>query len=113
MVILGIANGLKQFMVRNKKFYTLAGLKKKWMRDSKFCQAYEELEPGYQIARAVIAARHQRGMTQAELAEKAGTKQSAIARLENMQSPPSSSNMGRIADALGLRWDFKLVSKSR
>ena len=96
-----------------KKFYTISELEKKWMKNPKFRQAYEELEPEYQIARAVIAARHKRGMTQAELAEKAGTKQSAIARLENMQSPPSSSNMGRIANALGLRWDFKLVPKSR
>lgn len=52
-------------------------------------------------------------MTQAELAQKAGTKQSAIARLENMKSPASSSNMGRIANALDLRWDFKLVPKTR
>ena len=99
--------------MRNKKFYTPAELKKKWMKNPKFRQAYEALEPEYQIARAVIAARHKQGMTQAELAEKTGTKQSAIARLENMQSPPSSSNMGRIANALGLRWDFKLVQKSR
>ena len=96
-----------------KKFYTVSRIEKKWMKNPKFREAYEALEPEYQIARAVIAARHKRGMTQAELAEKAGTKQSAIARLENMQSPPSSSNMGRIADALGLRWDFKLVPKSR
>lgn len=99
--------------MNNQKFHTVAGLKKKWMKDPKFRRAYEALEPEYQIARAVIAARHKRGMTQAELAEKAGTKQSAIARLENMQSPPSSSNMGRIANALGLRWDFKLVPKSK
>jgi len=99
--------------MNNQRFYTTTDLKKKWMKNPKFRQAYETLEPEYQIARAVITARHKKGMTQAELAEKAGTKQSAIARLENMQSPPSTRNMGRIADALGLRWDFKLVSKLR
>lgn len=96
----------------DKKFYTTAELKKKWMKSPKFRRAYEALEPEYQIAKAVIAARHKKGMTQAELAQKAGTKQSAIARLENMQSPPSSKNMRRIANALGLRWDFKLVPKT-
>lgn len=99
--------------MNNPKFCTTADLKKKWMKNPKFRKAYETLEPEYQIARAVIAARHKKGMTQAELAKKAGTKQSAIARLENMQSPPSSRNMGRIAIALGLRWDFKLVPKIR
>lgn len=99
--------------MNNPKFCTTADLKKRWMKNPKFRRAYEALEPEYQIARAVIAARQKRGMTQAELAKRAGTKQSAIARLENMQSPPSSSNMGRIANALDLRWDFKLVPKSR
>jgi len=96
-----------------KKFYTVSELEKKWLKKPGFRRAYNALEPEYQIARAVIAARHKKGMTQGELARKAGTKQPVIARLENMKSAPSSRNMWRIANALDLRWDFKLVPKSK
>jgi len=97
----------------SKKVYTSAELKKKWMKDPGFRRAYNALEPEYQIARAVIEARQKKGMTQGELAKKAGTKQPVISRLENMESKPSYTNMARIADALGFKWDFKLIPKSR
>ena len=97
----------------NKKAYTSTELKKKWMKNPEFKRAYNALEPEYQIARAVIEARQKRGMTQGELAKKAGTKQPVISRLENMESKPSYTNMARIADALGFKWDFKLIPKSR
>ncbi|MBU2511986.1 helix-turn-helix transcriptional regulator [bacterium] len=97
----------------SKKFYTSIELKKRWMKNPKFRRAYNALEPEYQIARSVIKARQDRGMTQGELAKKAGTKQPVISRLENMQGKPSYRNMERIANALGLRWDLKLVSKPR
>ncbi len=96
-----------------KKFYTVSELEKKGMKKPGFRRAYDALELEYQVARAVIAARHKKGMTQGELARKAGTKQPVIARLENMKSPASSRSMGRIADALDLRWDLKLVPKAR
>ncbi|OGB73747.1 hypothetical protein A3K24_02850 [candidate division Kazan bacterium RIFCSPHIGHO2_01_FULL_44_14] len=96
-----------------EKFYTVSELEKKGMKNPKFRRAYEALEPEYQIARAVIAARLKKGMTQGELARKAGTKQPVIARLENMKSAPSSRSMGRIANALDLRWNLKLVPKTR
>lgn len=43
-----------------KEFYTVSDLEKKWMKNPKFCKAYEALEPEYQIARAVISARHKK-----------------------------------------------------
>ncbi len=96
-----------------KKFYTVSEIEKRAMKSPSFRRAYEALEPEYQIARAVIQARHKKGMTQGELARKAGTKQPVIARLESMKSPASSKSMGRIAHALDLRWELKLVPKTR
>ncbi|HOJ01881.1 MAG TPA: helix-turn-helix transcriptional regulator [Anaerolineaceae bacterium] len=71
-----------------------------------FEAAAKELEPGYQIARLRIL----RGLTQAQLAEKVGTKQPSIARLENGSSLPSISFLTKLADALDARLEINLVS---
>ena len=66
------------------------------MRDPEFRAAAEELEPAYQVARL----RLMRGLTQEELAERVGTTQSSIARLENGKRPPSLSFLRRVVEAL-------------
>jgi DNA-binding XRE family transcriptional regulator len=44
-------------------------------------------------------------LTQAELAEKAGMKQSALARLEGGSSTPRKSTLAKIAESLGISVD--------
>ena len=66
------------------------------MRDPDFRAAAEELEPAYQVARLRIM----RGLTQEELAEKVGTKQPSIARLESGKSEPSLAFLRRVVEAL-------------
>lgn len=53
-----------------------------------------------QIAEQVAAQRHDRGLSQAELAELCGTTQSAIARLESGGRPPRIDTLLRVANAL-------------
>jgi len=74
------------------------------LKDPSFVAAAEELEPGYQVARLRI----QRGLTQAQLAEKVGTRQPSIARLENGSSTPSMSFLYKIAKALDAKIEFRL-----
>lgn len=50
-------------------------------------------------------------MTQAELADKVGTRQPSIARLENGGSLPSLSFLERIANALDAQIEIKIVPK--
>ena len=52
------------------------------------------------IAQDVAERRQQRGLSQRELAERVGTTQSAIARLERGGRPPRIDTLLRIADAL-------------
>ena len=49
-----------------------------------------------------------KGMTQKELAEKVGTKQSAIARLEGGNSNPSVAFLEKISKALGGKLQISL-----
>src|SRR6266540_1190453 len=56
--------------------------------------------------RALIAARLAVGLTQAELAARVGTTQSAIARLESGSVAPTIETLSRLADMLGLRFEI-------
>lgn len=53
-------------------------------------------------------AREAAGLTQAELAERLGTTQSAVARLESGRSAPTVATLDRVAAALGLRLSVRL-----
>ena len=94
--------------MKQKKFYTHQEIHREWMKDPEYRRAYEELEPEFQIARALIDARVKKKMTQAEIARKAGTKQPVISRLEGAQGSPSLSLIKRIAEVLDVRLVFRL-----
>jgi transcriptional regulator with XRE-family HTH domain len=53
-------------------------------------------------------AREDKGLSQSELADKAGFQPSAIAHFESGRRSPSFDNLRRIADALALTIDFLL-----
>lgn len=77
-------------------------------QDPEFVAESLELEAGYQIARLRI----QRGLTQLQLAEMVGTRQSSIARLENGNSVPSISFLERIAKAMDARIELHIVPRT-
>lgn len=54
-------------------------------------------------------ARRRAGLTQAQLAERAGTTQSAIARWENHRSAPSLDTVRRLIRACGLDLEVAVV----
>jgi predicted nucleotidyltransferase/DNA-binding XRE family transcriptional regulator len=57
------------------------------------------------LGRAVAAARLEAGLTQADLASKLGTTQSAVARLERGGVTPTIETLCRLADLLRLRFE--------
>jgi predicted transcriptional regulator len=71
------------------------------LRDPEFKEEYEKLEPRYQIIRQLIIERNNQNLTQKELAEKIGIKQSHISRLENGNYNPSVEFLQKIASGLG------------
>src|SRR5581483_7419797 len=75
-------------------------------RDPEFRAAREALRPQYEFRRAMISARITAGITQAELASRVGTTQSAIARLEGGNVTPSVNMLCRLADALGIGFEI-------
>ena len=90
------------------EYQTLDSYRAEQMQDPEFRAAYEALEPAYQIARLRIL----RGLTQEQLAEKVGTKQPSIARLESGRSTPSLDFLQRVAEALDAQVEIRIVPRS-
>ena len=63
----------------------------------------------YEIKRALILTRKEQNLTQKQLAEMVGTKQSNIARLESGSYNPTIEFLQKIANALGKNIKISLV----
>ncbi len=81
------------------------------MQDPEFRQAYEELEPEFQVVRQLIDLRRRRQMSQTEVARRVGVKQPSIARLEGRGKSKDLSFLGRVAQALDARLEIRLVPR--
>jgi len=77
--------------------------KKELLKNEKFAKEYRKLEPQYAVISQMINLRTKKGITQKELAEKIGTKQSAIARLESGNFNPTLDFLQKTAKALGTK----------
>lgn len=74
--------------------------KKILLKNPEFKKIYEETRLEREIALALIRARIEKRLTQAQLAKKLKTRQSVISRVESGQSTPSLSLLKRLAEAL-------------
>lgn len=77
--------------------------KREALKDPEFRREYEALKPEYDLIRAIMDARIKKGMTQAEIAKRAGTTQSAIARFESGRTKPTLDFASRVLRAVGAR----------
>jgi transcriptional regulator with XRE-family HTH domain len=78
-------------------------------------KAYDELDEEFAFLDEVLKARAEAGLTQAEVAARVGTTQSAIARLESAEPKhsPSIATLQKYAKALGYRVQIRLVKSER
>ncbi len=84
----------------------LKDLKRELLRNRGVRAADHDLAPEYAIARAVIKVRPAAGFTQAELAERMGSTQPYVARLESGRVLPTMRPFLRVAKATGTRPTF-------
>ena len=78
-------------------------IKRELLTDSATRAAYDAQAEEFALARELIAARTQAGLTQADVAERMGTTQSTVARLEGGKAAPSLRSLQRYAQAVGCR----------
>ncbi len=82
------------------KYITLEDWEKELLKDAAVRAEIKKLEPEYQLARSMIAARIKKKLTQAQIAKRAKTDQATISRLETGDSKPSLSLLNKVAKAL-------------
>ena len=76
---------------------------------------YEKLCDEFALLDEFLNARAAQGLTQAQVAEKIGTMQSAVAQTESGRGKhsPSLATLSKYAEALGCKLEVRLVRKAR
>lgn len=88
----------------------IADLKKRLVANPEFQAEYEKADAEFAIIEALVRARTEAKLSQAELAKRIGTTQSAIARLEGGGAYPSLTTLRRYAEATGTKLQVGLVA---
>lgn len=83
-------------------------LEKEILSDPKVKKEYDRLAPRYAVISQLISIRLKKRLTQKDVAEKLGTKQSAVARLESGNINPSLEFLQKIAQAMGYKLSIHL-----
>ena len=86
----------------------LEKLRPRLLANPKVKAEYEALAPEFEISAELIKARLRARLSQAELAARMGTSQSAVARLESGQTLPSTKTLLRFARATGSKIRVRL-----
>lgn len=74
---------------------------KDYAADPAYRKDYDDLEEEYTLISTLIEARTRARLSQAQLAERMNTTQTAIARLESGKTLPSTRTLMRLAKATG------------
>ncbi|MCZ8164033.1 MAG: helix-turn-helix transcriptional regulator [Microcystis sp. LE19-98.1E] len=83
-------------------------LKKELLKRDDVRAEYDALAEEFSLAEALLRARAEADMTQAQVAEKMKTSQSYVAKLESGQVSPSMKALQRYAAATGARLKISL-----
>jgi predicted transcriptional regulator len=82
--------------------------KRRQMKNPAFRRAYDALEDEFQLINELLKARTRANLTQAQVARRMGTSQSAVARLESGHAP-SLTSLRKYARAVGRKVEIKLA----
>lgn len=95
---------------KDRKHLNFNVWKKQLLKNPKIKAEYDKLQPEFEVIRAIIRARANEGITQADLAKKIGTKQSVISRLESGNANPSIAFLKKLAAALNTNLEIKFTT---
>ncbi len=79
------------------------------LRNPEFKKEWDCSELEYQLMIMILKERNEQHLTQSDLAERTGIRQSNISRIEKGQALPSISTLSKIAHGLGKQLQIKFV----
>ena len=81
------------------------------LKNPAFKAEYDKLQPEFEVIKAILDARVKKGVTQKDLAQKIGTKQSVLSRLESGKANPSIKFLQKLAEGLNTHLEIRFVAK--
>ena len=84
----------------------------KRLKDKNFRKEYEDIQPEMDIIRAIIKARKEQQITQAELSARTGINQGDISKLERGTRNPSLRMLKKLASGLGMQLKIEFLPKT-
>ncbi|AFT97439.1 transcriptional regulator [Vibrio parahaemolyticus] len=84
----------------------LQALKAKALQNPDVKQAYDELGPEFELIDTLLSMREEAGLTQQQVAERMGTKEGNISRLEKGKGNPTLKTLLGYAKACGCQLNF-------
>jgi len=88
-------------------------LKEKALSNKSVQEEYKALEPEFNLLREMLKARTDAGLSQADVADRMGTKPPSITRLESSltsgRHSPSIATLKKYAEAVGCHLEIKFV----
>ena len=86
---------------------------KEQLQDEDFKKEYDDLQPEFDVIRAIVDTRVSLNLTQKQLAERTGINQADISKLENGTRNPSINLLKRLADGMDMVLKIEFVSKQK
>jgi transcriptional regulator with XRE-family HTH domain len=86
-------------------------LKQELLRNPKFRMAYENLDPEFQLARAIIALRASKGLSQEEMAARAAIKRPMLSRIEGAKDLPTIPTLAKLASAIRAKVEIRFIDQ--
>ena len=83
---------------------------KEQLKDPDFKAEFDRQQPEFAVINAIIEARRKKGISQKVLAQRIGTKQSVISRLESGRANPSLAFLKRLAQALNSHLEIRFTN---
>jgi|SRR3989344_1456676 len=94
---------IKRLEKNGIKLIPFSEIRIEWMKDPEYRKIHEASAFEFGILKAIIIARAKQKLSQRELAEKIGVKQSALARFESGRANPTLGFLKKVVSGLGLK----------
>lgn len=76
------------------------------LKDPEFRKEWDELEPEYQLIKAMLHARDEQNISQRQLSDITGITQADISKMESGEANPTLQTIKKIAQGLGMKLEL-------
>ena len=85
------------------------------LKNPEFKKEWDELEPEFQLIKAMLQGREEQNLSQRQLADRTGVTQSDISKIESGEANPTLETLKKLAKGLGMNLSisFTPITKAK